>query len=104
MRSQRRALLAAVLACWAVLASGAFARAPQLDPRSAKELAPGATLYHLTDSDLVNKEGPISVWILRLDPARVDLQLMLANDEIVGTETVPEIATRHRALAAINAG
>jgi exopolysaccharide biosynthesis protein len=95
----RRALLAA-----AVLALCAFAQSPQLDPRTAKELAPGATLYHLTDTDLVNKEGPISVWLLRLDPARVDLQLALANDEIVGTETVQELAARHGALAAINAG
>ena len=88
----------------AVLAILAFARGPQLDQRSAKELAPGATLYHLTDTDLVNKEGPISVWLLRLDPARIDLQLTLANEEIVGTEAVPEIAARHGALAAINAG
>jgi hypothetical protein len=98
----RRAVLAAAVLAW--VAVGAFAREPQLDPRSAKELAPGATLYHLTDTDLVNKEGPISVWLLRLDPARVDLRLMLANDEIVGTETVPEIAVRHHAPAAINAG
>lgn len=95
----RRALLAA-----AVLALSVVARAGQIDPRSGKELAPGATLFHLTDTALVNTEGPISIWMLRLDPARVDLQLALANDEIVGTETVPEIAARHNALAAINAG
>jgi exopolysaccharide biosynthesis protein len=95
----RRTLLAA-----AVLALCAVTQSAQVDSRSGKELAPGATLYHLTDTELVNKEGPISVWLLRLDPARVDLQLTLANEEIVGTETVPEIAVRHHALAAINAG
>jgi hypothetical protein len=95
----RRTLLAAV-----VLALLAVRPSAQLDPQSAKQLAPGATLYHLTDTALVNKEGPISVWLLRLDPAKVDLQLTLANEEIVGTETVGDIAARHQALAAINAG
>jgi hypothetical protein len=95
----RRAVLAA-----AVLTFVACAPGPQLDPLPGKALAPGATLYHLTDSDLVHKEGPISIWLLRLDPSRIDLQLTLANEEIVGTETVPEIAARHGALAAINAG
>src|SRR4029453_17898555 len=42
--------------------------------------------------------------MLRLDPARVRLRAVLANDEIMGTETVAEMASRHGALAAINAG
>jgi exopolysaccharide biosynthesis protein len=46
----------------------------------------------------------MSVWLLRLDPARIELRAALANDEVMGTEVVSSIAERHRALAAINAG
>jgi hypothetical protein len=35
---------------------------------------------------LVDPEGPISIWALRLDPARVDPQSALANDEIMGVK------------------
>ena len=42
--------------------------------------------------------------MLRLDPARVTLRAALANDEVMGTETVGDTAARHGAVAAINAG
>ena len=78
--------------------------AQQLDLPEPRTVAPGVLLYHLDKPTLVNPEGPISIWVLRLDPARVDLQAALANDEIMGTETVGGIAQRHQPLAAINAG
>jgi hypothetical protein len=46
----------------------------------------------------------VSIWLLKLDPLRVDLRATLANDEIMGTETVADTAVRHRALAAVNGG
>jgi len=46
----------------------------------------------------------MSVWLLRLEPAQVDLRAALANDEVMDTEVVSSIAERHRAIAAINAG
>ena len=46
----------------------------------------------------------MSVWLLRLDPAVVELRAALANDEVMGTEAVAAIAERHGATAAINAG
>ena len=73
------------------------ARAQQLDLPEPRIVAPGVLLYHLDRPALVNPEGPISIWALRLDPARVDLQAALANDEIMGTETVGGIAQRHPA-------
>lgn len=75
---------------------------PQLTP--VREVADGISLYHLTDPALVGPEAPISVWLLRLDPARVTLRAALSNDEVMGTETVAETAARHGAIAAINAG
>jgi hypothetical protein len=46
----------------------------------------------------------MAICLLRLDPQQVDLRAALANDEVMGTEAVAEIAERHRAVAAINAG
>jgi hypothetical protein len=74
----------------------------QLTP--VREVADGISLFHLTDPALVDPEAPISAWLLRLDPARVTLRAALANDEVMGTETVAGTAARHGALAAINAG
>ena len=76
----------------------------QLDLPEPRNIAPGVLLYHLDSSTAVEPQGPLSIWMLRLDPTRVDLQEVLANDEIMGVETVGEIASRHKPLAAINAG
>ena len=89
--------------CAAVLLV-APAAAQRLDPGPPREIAPGVTLYHVTDEALLDPAMPLSVWLLRLDPVHIRLRSFLANDEIVGTETVAGIAERHQALAAINAG
>src|SRR5262245_16857541 len=89
--------------CAAVLLS-ASAAAQRFDLGAPQDIAPGVTLFHLTDQALLDPAAPVSVWLLRLDPARVRLRACLANDEIVGTETVAGIAERHQALAAVNAG
>src|SRR5688572_33152707 len=75
-----------------------------LDPGPGQNVAAGVTLYHVTLPTLLDPPAPISIWLLRLDPARADLRAVLANDEIVDTETVADTAARHRAVAAINAG
>jgi len=77
---------------------------PQLDLPEPRQLASGVLLYHVDNSRLIDADDPLSIWLLRLDPSRVDLQAALANDEIMGTETVAGIAERHHALAGINAG
>ena len=69
-----------------------------------RDVADGITLFHLTDDALIDPPAPISIWLLRLDPERVRLRAVLANDEVMGTETVSEMAARHGAVAAINAG
>jgi exopolysaccharide biosynthesis protein len=96
-----RASLVWALAFALLVASAGAQRLGLPEPR---QLAPGVLLYHVTDLAQANLEGPFSIWLLSLDPLRVDLRAVLANDEIMGTETVSAIAERHRALAAINAG
>jgi hypothetical protein len=68
------------------------------------QVAPGVALYHLADPSLLDPPGPIAIQILRLDPARTRLKSALSQDHVVGTETVPEMAVRHEAIAAVNAG
>lgn len=84
------------------LAAPAQAPLEQLAP--VRDIAEGLSLFRLTDQTLLDPPAPVSIWVLRLDPARVTLRAALANDEVIGTETVADTATRHGALAAINAG
>jgi Phosphodiester glycosidase len=77
---------------------------PALDLGLPRNVAPGVTLFHLTDHNLLNPAAPVSVWLLKLDLASADLRAALANDEIVDTETIAETAARRQAIAAVNAG
>lgn len=95
----RRAALVATLASLA-----APSQPPSVPGPPLREVAPGVTLFHVTEPALIDPPGPLSVWMLRIDPARTRLELALANDEVVGTETVADTASRHGAVAAINAG
>ena len=99
-----RAVRACTLLRLIALLCGSLPGAQQLDLPEPRNVAPGVLLYHLDSPSLVDPEGPISIWALRLDPTRVDLQAALANDEIMGVETVGGIAERHKPIAAINAG
>jgi len=103
MPVRARARLAGVLACTLLLVL-VPSRAQQPDLPEPRNIAPGVLLYHLDSPTLVEPQGPVSIWVLRLDPKRVDLQAALSNDEIMGVETVAGIAERHKPIAAINAG
>lgn len=69
-----------------------------------RDLAPGVTVYHVTDRSTLDPPAPVSIWILRVDTAAADLRAVLANDEVMETERVADMAARHGAVAAINAG
>ena len=99
-----RKRLRALALAGAILALAALARVQPFDPGPPRPIAPGIDLYHSTNSSLISPEGPISIWMLRLDPSKCDLRAVLANDEIVGTETVADLAVRHKATVAVNAG
>jgi hypothetical protein len=94
------------LACFVVALAcvAATAQAPLERLTPIREIAGGISLFHITDQALLEPPAPVSIWMLRLDPARVTLRAALANDEVMGTETVGDTAARHGAVAAINAG
>src|SRR5262245_16734961 len=75
-----------------------------LDLGAPREITAGITLYHVTDPSLLDPPAPVSIWLLRVNPGAADLRAVLSNDAIVDTEIVPDMAARHDALAAINAG
>ena len=109
MRPRRR-ILGATVALSALVLVVAGGQAPTGSPGAGvslgrgRDLAPGVTLYHLTDHALLVPPAPVSIWVLRMDPASADIRAALANDAILETEVVADIATRHGAVAAINAG
>jgi hypothetical protein len=94
---------AAIVAC-AVLLSTGHSAGQRFELPQPRQVAPGIQLYRINSPTLVTPEEPMSVWILRLDPVRIELRAALANDEVMGTEVVSSIAERHKAVAAINAG
>ena len=89
----------------ALLLSPAGAASRQaFDLGAPREIAAGITLYHLAEPSLLDPPAPVSIWLLRVNPGAADLRAVLSNDAIVDTEIVPDIAARHGAIAAINAG
>lgn len=70
----------------------------------AQVVADGIEYFELTDPEPLGIPGPIAVQLLHLDPARVDLRVARAQDYAIGKETVPAIAFRVGAVAAVNAG
>jgi len=102
VRATRRAatitaVLTALASALAIAAQPAWLSAPQT-------IAPGIQFFTSTDASLVGSEGPIAVFLLKLDPARARLASVLSNDEVYGAEPVESIAERHGAIAAINGG
>ena len=60
--------------------------------------------YTVTEPALLDPPAPISVHLLRLDLAQVDLTTELALGDRQGRGTVLSAALRRRAIAAVNAG
>src|SRR5215213_1547157 len=95
---------AALVALALVLAAARAGSRQALALGAPRAVAPGVTLYHLADPALLDPPAPVSIWLLRVDPAAADLRAVLSNDAIVDTEIVSDIGARSGALAAINAG
>jgi len=96
----RRAGLVATL----VLAAACLSARSQSWLGAPEVVAPGVELFRTADAALVNNDGPIAVYLLRLDLDRVRIESALSNDEVMDAERVDGIARRHQAIAAINAG
>jgi Phosphodiester glycosidase len=98
-----RSRLMAALALAVLLAGASCTRSRDwLGP--PERIADGVAYFKSADPSLVDPPGPVAVFLLRLDPARVRLESVHANDEILGLETVDAIARRHAAIAAVNGG
>ena len=87
-----------------LVVSVALLAAPSRFIGPAEIIADGVLLYRLDDPAMLSPEGHVAVQALRLDPRKVRLETGLAEDRLPARETVLSIATRHRALAAVNAG
>ena len=87
-----------------LVGAGELGTQGRIDLGPPRQIVHGVALYHVTDASLVSPAAPLSIWLLHVDPRLADLKAVLANDAIVDTETVPDIAARTRAVAAINAG
>ncbi len=98
---------ASVRVAWLIVlaASAAGCRSEtSLQLGNPERVSDGVLLYRLNDTSLLDPPGPVAIQILRLDPSRVTLQSALAAGHVMGLETVPDIARRYPAIAAINAG
>ena len=87
-----------------IVAASACARETTLDLGKPEKIADGVQLYRLNNPTLLDPPGLVAVQVLRVDPAKVDLRFMLAQDKPVALETVGDMAGRTHAIAAINAG
>jgi hypothetical protein len=104
MRIPRRLLLILAGVCACLVTARSQAPPSAIDLGQPREIAPGVTLYHVTNPAHLEPPAPVSIWLLRCDPQLADVRPALAHDEIVDTETVPDMATRRGAVAAVNAG
>lgn len=69
-----------------------------------EHVARGVEFFKSGDTSLVEPAAPVSVSLLRLDPAHVRLTSLLSNDQVMYAEPVLEMAERAKAVAAVNAG
>ncbi len=91
----------------ALAIAAALAAAPQEavpGVGAGREVAPGVLHFTLADPNLLDPPAPISVQLLRLDLAHVDLTTELALGDRQGRGTVLSAARRRQAIAAVNAG
>jgi len=81
-----------------------WAQAPASWLSAPQQIAPGVEYFTSTDATLADPEGATAAYLLKLDLSKVALSSAHAKDEILGLESADVIATRHGAIAAVNAG
>ncbi len=89
-----------VVAVWAA----ACPRETRLELGAPRRVADGVQLFQLTDAAALGVAGPVAIQALRVDPQKARLASVLAKDRVMALETVPDMAARAGAVAAINAG
>lgn len=88
-----------------ILLSAVALAAQQSALGQAQPVTDGVLLYRIADPTLLEPAGPVSVQALRLDPRKVQLEIVPGGSDKPQRETVPAIAARRPdAIAAVNAG
>jgi exopolysaccharide biosynthesis protein len=90
----RTRILVFILCCLCILVSHSLAQ----NYKTVHDGVEYAQVDHKLGSD------PVKINLLRLDPAKVRVDVQHAMDAAIGTEKTSSIAARHGAVAAINAG
>jgi len=101
MRAHALGLLALL---WTVPAAQNAIPPGPTSPVSIQRIADGVELQRLHDPALLTPAGPVAVQALKLDPRKVSIEIAVANDRLPARETVPAIAARRKAVAAVNGG
>jgi len=94
-------VLAVVALAWI---GAACPRETAINLGKPERVADGVQLFRVDDVNLLDPPGPVAIQILRLDPSKVDVRSALARGRVMQLETVPDIAARSKAIAAVNAG
>jgi len=94
-------VLAVVALAWI---GAACPRETAINLGKPERVADGVQLFRVDDVNLLDPPGPVAIQILRLDPSKVDVRSALARGRVMQLETVPDIASRSKAIAAVNAG
>lgn len=94
--------LATLLVAFVVVASATSAQSSWLS--APEQIAPGVEYFTSTDQALTDPAGPTAIYLLKLDPAKVQLDSVHAKDQILALDPVDAIAASHQAVAAVNAG
>lgn len=79
----------------------AFVSVSQVDAQDFKRVADGV---EYSDFITQTEAGPIRGNLLRLDPTKISLKVVHAMDAAIGVERTSSIASRHGAIAGVNAG
>jgi hypothetical protein len=91
-------------AAFLIAAAGVLVSAQASWLSAPEQIAPGVEYFTSADQTLVDPPAPTSVFLLKLDPSKVQLDSVHAKDQIMGLDTVDAIAKSHQAIAAVNAG
>lgn len=102
--SQVRSCLSLIAIACLTLISWAQASKP-VEQRTTESLAVGVEHIEIKRGDFTAETTDRwQIHVLIIAPTKATIRLVRAMDEIVGTETTSSLATRHSAIAAINAG
>lgn len=87
-----------------LVAAGVLLSAQSSWLSAPEQIAPGIEYFTSADQSLADPPGPSAVYLLKLDPSKVQLDAVHAKSQIMGLDTVDAIARSTKAVAAVNAG